>query len=128
MLDKTEIIGYLGNSATVAEINQKKVVNFTCCVTTKWKDAQGILKERQKWYSCSWWLQNTNIAQYLKKGTLVYISGEVEAKTYTNKQTNEVTGQLSLRVNQLQLLGGAKPTTNTTQVDDLNNSEIDPPF
>lgn len=117
MLDKTEIIGYLGNSATVSEINQKKVVNFTCCVTTKWKDAQGVSKERSKWYSCSWWLQNTNIAQYLKKGTLVYIIGEVEAKTYTNKQTNEVTGQLSLRVNQLQLLGGAKSTAQDNQQD-----------
>lgn len=127
MLDKTEIIGYLGNSATVAEINQKKVVNFTCCVTTKWKDAQGILKERQKWYSCSWWLQNTNIAQYLKKGTLVYLEGSVEAKIYKNKDVVQVP-QLSMRVNNIQLLGGEKPTTSTTQADDLNNSYTEPPF
>ena len=89
-------------------------------VTTKFKDTQGVARENTQWLSTSYWSERTAIAPYLKKGTLVYLEGGVEAKIYKNKDGVQVP-QLAMRVSSIQLLGGTKP-----QVTD--QSETEPPF
>ena len=54
------------------------------------------------------------IAQYLKKGQLIYAEGTPEAEGYLNKD-NQNAASLKLRVFQVQLLGSSKTDSGNSQ-------------
>ena len=101
---KLQIVGNLGKDCIVKEVNGKNVINFSVAHTDKFKDAQGILKERTTWVECAYWTDRTAVAPYLKKGTLVYAEGFPEVEGYLNKD-NQAAATLRMRVLNVQLLG-----------------------
>jgi len=104
---RADIIGYLGKDCVVQQHGTDSVINFSLAHTDKYKDASGQKYEKVTWISCSYWVERTTIAQYLKKGTLIYCSGVPEAKSWTDKN-GEAKAFLNMRVYSIQLLGGNK--------------------
>ena len=102
---KLQIVGNLGKDCIVKEINGKNVINFSVAHTEKFKDSTGAPRERTTWVECAYWTDRTSIAQYLKKGQLIYAEGTPEAEGYLNKD-NQNAASLKMRVFQIQLLGG----------------------
>lgn len=101
---KLQIIGHLGTDCTTNEVNGKTVINFPVAHSEKYKDAQGNLVEKTIWVKCAYWTDRTALAQYLKKGQLIFAEGTPEAEGYLNKD-NQNAASLRMRVFQLQLLG-----------------------
>jgi single-strand DNA-binding protein len=101
---KLQVIGNLGKDCVVNAVNGKNVINFSVAHTEKFKDAQGVQKDKTIWVECAYWTDKTGIAPYLKKGTQVYAEGTPEVRTY---QTNDGKqgASLSLRISSVQLLG-----------------------
>jgi single-strand DNA-binding protein len=101
---KMQIIGRLGKDCTVNTVNGKNVMNFTVAHSEKYKDSQGNLQEKTIWVDCAYWSDRTAVAQYLQKGTQVFVEGQPEARSF---QRNDGTpgASLSLRVREVQLLG-----------------------
>jgi len=68
-----------------AEVKQfvsgKEVVNFSVAVNEKYKQKNGEQAERVEYFNCAYWF-NSGIAQVLKKGTLVEVSGWISAEAY----------------------------------------------
>lgn len=126
------VIGHLGKDAEVKYHGTESVISFSVAHTDKWKD-NGVPKERTTWVSCSWWVESTTVAQYMKKGTQVYMEGIPEAKSYKNKQ-GESQPYLNLRVFSLQLLSSGKrdgeggQPANNTQPSTSNQSGGYAPF
>jgi single-strand DNA-binding protein len=102
---KLQIVGNLGKDCIAKEVNGKNVINFSVAHTERYKDAQGNPKERTTWVECAYWTDRTAVAQYLKKGKMVYAEGSPEADAYMNKD-NQPAATLRMRVANLQLLGG----------------------
>lgn len=111
---KTTLIGHLGMDATIKDVNGKTVINFSVAHTESFKNSEGVKIEKTMWVACAHWSDRTAIAQYLKKGTQVYVEGIPSVDAYTNKE-GKLVANLKLRVNQIQLLGSAKPHEQTTQ-------------
>lgn len=111
---KLQAIGHLGKDSTINNVNGKTVINFNVAHTEKYKDANGMDIQKTVWVGCAYWTDKTKVAQYLLKGTQVFVEGIPDVKTYQNNQ-NEVKANLILRVNNIQLLGGVKPTDNNQQ-------------
>jgi single-strand DNA-binding protein len=102
---KLQVIGNLGKDAVLNNVNGKSVINFTVAHTERFKDAQGVQKDKTTWVDCAYWTDRTGIAPYLKKGTSVYVEGTPDVRTYTTADgRNGAT--LSLRTLNIQLLGG----------------------
>ena len=102
---KLQVIGNLGKDAVLNNVNGKSVINFTVAHTERYKDAQGVQKDKTTWVDCAYWTDRTGIAPYLKKGTSVYVEGTPDVRTYTTADgRNGAT--LSLRTLSIQLLGG----------------------
>jgi single-strand DNA-binding protein len=101
---KMQIIGRLGKDCTVNTVNGKNVMNFTVAHSEKYRDSQGNLQEKTIWVDCAYWNDRTAVAQYLTKGTQVFVEGQPEARSF---QRNDGTpgASLSLRVREVQLLG-----------------------
>ena len=99
---KTQLIGYLGQDAVANQVNGKSVINLNIADTEKYKNAEGVEVEKTTWVNCAYWTEKLNVVNYLKKGTLVYLEGKPDVKTY--EKDGKVIPQLTLRVSYLQLL------------------------
>lgn len=95
---KMQVIGYLGRDAEVTEINPENMaIKFSVAHT---------YKDKTVWVECTIFRKpgNLSIAQYLKKGTQVFVDGLPSVHAYTTN-TGEVAGKMQLIVNDVQLLG-----------------------
>jgi single-strand DNA-binding protein len=104
---KLQVIGHLGKDCTTNVVNGKNVINFSVAHSERYKDATGTQKEKTTWVECAYWTERTAIAPYLKKGQLVYVEGNPEARAY-QKADGTAASSLSMRISSVQLLGGAR--------------------
>ncbi|RYY43539.1 MAG: single-stranded DNA-binding protein [Chitinophagaceae bacterium] len=102
---KLQIVGNLGKDCIVNEVNGKKVINFSVAHTERYKDGQGNQQERTTWVECAYWTDRTAVADYLKRGKMVYAEGSPSADPYMNKE-GQAAATLRMRVQTIQLLGG----------------------
>ena len=106
---KLQIIGNLGKDCVVNTVNGKNVINFTVAHTEKYRDSQGNNQEKTTWVDCAYWTDKTAVAQYLTKGKQIFTEGTPEVRTFT-RQDGTAGASLSLRVREVQLLGGKGET------------------
>src|SRR5881394_3101258 len=106
---KMQIIGNLGKDCIVNTVNGKNVINFTVAHTEKYRDSQGNNQERTTWVDCAYWTDRTGISPYLTKGKQIFTEGTPEVRTFT-RQDGTAGASLSLRVREVQLLGGKSET------------------
>ena len=122
---KMSVIGTLGSDATVNNVNNRTVVNFSLAHSEKYKDSNGQVVNKTVWVSVSYWVERTSIAQYLKKGGNIYCEGIPSVDTYKNKDGQTV-AQLRLRATMVQLLGGNKQENNNQQAAPQTQSDLTP--
>lgn len=122
-MNRIEIIGHIGRDAEVKELNGNTVINFNVAVTEKWKDQQGNQQSKTYWYQCARWAKNANLAQYLTKGTQVYVSGKPEGRSYNNQQ-GELQQVVGITVQSLELLGGGNSQPKQQQQPTNNNGSF----
>lgn len=65
------------------------VTNFTVAANRRWKNEKGEDQEKTTWFRVTCWrkLAETT-AQYVHKGKLLMVEGEVEAQAYTDREGN----------------------------------------
>lgn len=92
-VNKVIIVGNLGRDPEVRTFqNGGKVVNLNVATSETWRDkASGERKERTEWHRVS--ILNENLAkiaeQYLKKGSKVYIEGQLETRKWQDQSGAE---------------------------------------
>ncbi len=100
---RMQIMGNLGNDATVKELKKEKfVIGFSVGTDVKTKDKHGEWKEETVWTQCSYYVSNPSdkLMQLLKKGKRVVIDGRPQAFKYIDKQQETVVG-INLIVNDI---------------------------
>ena len=105
-----EIIGNIGNDAQVKDFNGKKYIAFNVAHSEKFKNQQGVETERTTWVSV---LKpgESAVAQYLKKGTPVFVRGDLSVKAYKDNAGNWQVG-VNCLAREVQLLPGGKRDQN----------------
>lgn len=121
-MQRLDIIGFIGRDAEVKDFNTDQVINFSVAVTESYKDKNGVKQTKSTWYEVSKWGNNTAIAQYLKKGTLVMVTGKPNARIWT-KDGGEHNIILTIQAQNIQLLGGGK-TENKEQPTPQPNTQV----
>jgi len=114
-MQSTEIIGNLTQDAQIKDWNGQQFIAFNVADNDSYTDKEGVKHERTNYVSClkSVFNGNTKVAQYLKKGTLVFVRGRVSSRVF-QRQDGKWDSSLNLRVDDLQLLSGSKATQNST--------------
>ena len=101
-----EIVGRLTADAKVSTLKDKRqVVNFSIAINDSYKpkDSEQPVKVTN-YVNCSYWI-NPAIGEYLKKGSLVELSGRIGVNAWTNAE-GEAKANLTFHVNNLKLHGG----------------------
>lgn len=88
-VNKVILIGNLGKDPEVRSLqNGGKVCNLSIATSESWKDkGTGERKERTEWHRVVIFNENlTMVAErYLKKGSKVYIEGQIETRKWTDQ-------------------------------------------
>ena len=86
-LNKAQIIGNAGKDAELRYTNTgKATARFSVATTDSWKDQSGATQERTVWHNVVAWDKLAEIcANYIKKGTKVYIEGRIDNRSYDDK-------------------------------------------
>src|ERR1700742_3207898 len=92
-VNKVIIIGNLGKDPEVRSFqNGGRVCNFSVATSESWKDkSSGERKEKTEWHKVEIFNDRlVDVAEkYLKKGSKVYIEGQLETRKWTDKEGQE---------------------------------------
>src|SRR4029077_18545745 len=107
-INKVILIGNLGaDPETRAMPSGTTVANLRVATSESWRDKQsGEQQERTEWHRVALFGRLAEIAaEYLKKGSQVYIEGSLRTRKWQDKQGNE---RYSTEIvgNEMQMLGG----------------------
>lgn len=106
-----EIIGNIGKDAVVRDLNGQQSINFSVAHNDKFTNNEGVEVTKSTWINCTIWRkagESTEIAKYLKAGTIVFVSGSPAAKVYKSEASNEYKADLSLKVRDVKLISAKK--------------------
>lgn len=106
-VNKVIIVGNLGQDPEVRQFqNGGSVTSISVATSDRWTDRNtGEQKEQTEWHRVSLFNRLGEIAaQYLRKGSSVYIEGSLHTRKYTDNQGIE-RYSTEIRANQMQMLG-----------------------
>ena len=84
-LNKVTLIGRLGQDPEVREVGTSKVANFSIATDESYTDKSGNKVEKTEWHKIVMWNKAAENAQaFLKKGSLVYVEGKIETRSWEN--------------------------------------------
>jgi single-strand DNA-binding protein len=92
-VNKVILVGNLGRDPETRRMTSgDPVCNFSVATSESWRDkASGERKEQTEWHNVVIFNENlTKVAeQYLRKGSKVYIEGQLRTRKYTDKDGQE---------------------------------------
>jgi single-strand DNA-binding protein len=108
MYQRTIIIGRLGRDPEMRYTAQgTAVTSFSVATDRTWTDQSGQRQERTTWFRISAWGKLAEICnQYLAKGRLVMVEGELQEPKPFQGRDGEWRAGLDLRATNVQFLGG----------------------
>ncbi|MGE5650917.1 MAG: single-stranded DNA-binding protein [Bacillota bacterium] len=119
-VNKVIIVGNLGRDPETRYMpNGDAVTNIAVATTETWKDKNsGEKKELTEWHRVTFYRKLAEIvAQYLKKGSSVYLEGKLQTRKWTDKEGVE-RYTTEIIADSMQMLGGG-PKSNDS--DDPRN-------
>ena len=121
-LNKALLIGNLGSDPDIrTTADGTKVAGLSVATNRNWTDRDGQAQERTEWHRVVAWANLAEIAeQYLSRGDRVYIEGEIQYRSYEDRdgQTRYVT---EIRARELVMLGGQGYGASTAAVSAQND-------
>ena len=106
-VNKVILVGNLGRDPETRTFpSGDQVCNATLATTDKWKDKQsGEMREATEWHRLVFNGRLAEIAaQYLRKGSQIYVEGQIRTRKYNDKDGVEKYAT-DIRVDQMQMLG-----------------------
>lgn len=107
MINKAIIIGHVGQDPEVRytgnATNGVKVATLRVATTERYKDKEGKAQELTEWHSIVCWRGLADIVEkYVKKGTLLYIEGKIQSRSWEDNGVKKYATDIIAR--ELQLL------------------------
>ena len=107
-INKVIVIGNLGQDPDTRYMSSgSAVTNITVATNESWKDKQtGEQKDRTEWHKVAMFGRLAEIAaEYLRKGSQVYIEGKLRTRKWQDKQGND-RYTTEIVADEMQMLGG----------------------
>ena len=129
MYQKTVIVGNLGNDPEMRYTpSGVPVTSFSVAVNRRWTDQNGDLQEKTTWFRVTAWRKLAEqCAQYLHKGRLVLVEGDIDASAWTG-QDGQPRATLELTARVVRFLGSRGDTTLSEGSSEGSVNEEEIPF
>ena len=135
MFQQISITGRLGDDPQMRYApSGDAVTSFSIAAGRSWTDANGEKKDKTVWFRVSiWGKQAEPVAQYLAKGRMAQVIGEIEpARVFTDK-SGTTRASLEVKASQVIFLGSkddqpAQPATAAQAAHPTPDNKADVPF
>lgn len=88
MLNQVILVGRLTSDPEIKEVGESKVANVTLAVPRSYKNKDG--EYETDFINCTLWNSVAeHTAEYVKKGSLVGVSGRLQTESYEDKEGNK---------------------------------------
>jgi single-strand DNA-binding protein len=108
-INKVILVGNLGQDPETRSMpSGKAVTNIRIATSESWRDKQtGEQKEQTEWHTVVFFDRLAEIAaEYLKKGSQVYVEGRLRTRKWQDKTTGADRYSTEIVANEMQMLGG----------------------
>lgn len=102
---KAIVIGNLGADAEVKQSNGREFVTFRVAHTNEFTNQDGTKVSDTIWVDCIMG-SVTGVTEYLKKGTQVYLEGNMSLRVYSSAKDRCMKAGVTIHVSNIQLIGG----------------------
>ena len=129
-INKVIAIGNLGQEPDTRYLGSgTAVTNFSIAVSEGWTDKQtGEQKERTEWINVETWGKLAEIcAEYLRKGSQVYIEGKLQTDSWDDKDTGQKKYRTKVRASEVQFIGGRPDGNRNQRASDRQDQDGMPP-
>ena len=105
-LNRVQLIGHLGHDPEVKYTTTGTArTTFSVATRARWKDAAGQVQEATEWSRCVAWGTLAEVcAQYVNKGSRVYVAGRLHTLRWEDAQTGERHARVEIVLDDLILL------------------------
>ena len=123
-INAINLVGRAGRDPEVRYFESGSLVaNFTLAVNRRSRN------EEPDWFNLEIWGKQAQVAaDYVKKGSLLGISGSFKLDQWRDKTTGENKSKPVIRVDRLELLGSRRDSMNNESSKNQNNSNNNIPF
>ena len=123
-INSINLVGRAGREPDVKYFESGSIVaNFAIAVNRRSRD------EEPDWFNLEIWGKQAQIAaDYVKKGSLIGITGSFKIDTWKDKSTGEERYKPVIRVDRLNLLGSKRESDNNNNFSSNISKESDVPF
>lgn len=106
-LNKVILIGNLGQDPEIRTTNSGvRVAQLSLATSRRWKDRSGRPQERTEWHRIVAWEGLADVLErYARKGERLYVEGEIEYRSFEDKDGN-MRYVTEIRAREVILLGG----------------------
>jgi len=107
MYSKVICVGRLGKDPEMRYTpSGVPVTSFNVATNRRWTNANGEQQEKTTWFRVTCWRKLAELtAQYLQKGRLVLVEGDIDASSWTDKEGN-ARASLEITATTVKFLGG----------------------
>lgn len=111
---KVELIGHLGADAELQTVDGFSFATCRVADSSRWTDKDGVLHDNTRWVDVS--ITNyEKLLPYLKKGTLVFVRGNLDTRVYSSEKDRCMKCGLTIRSLEIQLLSASKREVTDSQ-------------
>lgn len=105
-VNKVILVGNVGADPEMKQVGDSSLASIRLATSKSWKDkSTGERKERTEWHRLKVWGRQAEIVeQYVRKGSKLYVEGEIETSTY--EKNGETRYSTEIRVWDFQMLDG----------------------
>jgi single-strand DNA-binding protein len=137
-VNRVILVGHVGKDPEIRHAQDgKAIANFSLATSETWRDkASGERKEKAEWHRIVCFNDNLSkvIEQYVKKGSQVYVEGQLQTRKWTDKDGVEKYSTEVVLQNfkgELTLLGGkpeSKPQDDGPEITSPRHSNVGKSF
>lgn len=86
MVNKVILLGNLGRDPETRTVGTSTVTNIRLATTEKYKDRDGVQKERTEWHTVvAWGPLGQLVQQYKRSGDTIYVEGRLSTRKWQDK-------------------------------------------
>ncbi|SEJ07464.1 single-stranded DNA-binding protein [Nitrosomonas eutropha] len=125
MLNKVQLIGYLGSDPEIRYTKEREAITHARIATSETWKKNGEKQEKTEWHQVIFFGKLAEIAgEYLKKGSLTYVEGRLQTRSWDKDGETRYTTEI--------VVDGMKMLPNSKKSDGGNtataNNSDDEPF
>lgn len=93
----------------------QSVANFSLAVSRSWKGQDGQTQEQTSFINCvAWGKAGEIIAQYVKKGDALLVSGRLDQRSWDDKESGQKRSTIEVNVEDFNFIGGNRGGDNAS--------------